>query len=249
MGQVHRVGGVAALVVDHLQLAEFLAGIDDGLDKVLAVVAVQPCRAHDEVAVAELLHILFAHELGRAVGADGPGQGGFILRNAAVFPAGEHIVGGNVHQPCAGLFGSLRQIAGAKGVCLKGIVVVHFAPVHVGVGGAVDDDIRAVAPHELVHHLVVGDIQLRQIHRDHRSVEQLFGDGAQLAAALLQLLEQLRAQLPFAACDNDFHTNVPFLMLSSAACLRPRSSGAGRRGSCRSAGRFPAGCRGRSSRT
>ena len=46
-------------------------------------------QAHDEVAVAEPLHILFAHELGRAVGADGPGQGGFILRDAAVLPAGE----------------------------------------------------------------------------------------------------------------------------------------------------------------
>ena len=184
-----------------------------------------------------------------AVGADGPGQGGFILRDAAVLPAGEHIVGGNVHQPCTGLFGSLCQIAGAEGVCLKGIVVVHLAAVHVGVGGAVDDDIRAVAPHELIHHPVIGDIQLRQIHRDHRSVEQLFGDGAQLAAALLQLLEQLCAQLPLAACDNDFHTNVPFLMLSSAACRRPRSSNAGRRGSCRSARRFPARCRGRSSRT
>ena len=249
VGKVGSVGGVAALVVDHFQLAELFACVHDGLDKVFAVVAVQPRGAHDEVAVAEPLHILFAHELGRAVGADGPGQGGFILRDAAVLPAGEHIVGGNVHQPCAGLFGSLCQIAGAKGVCLKGIVVVHLAPVHVGVGGAVDDDIRAVAPHELIHHPVIGDIQLRQIHRDHRSVEQLFGDGAQLAAALLQLLEQLCAQLPLAACDNDFHTNVPFLMLSSAACRRPRSSDAGRRGSCRSARRFPARCRGRSSRT
>ena len=48
---------------------------------------------------------------------------------------------------------------------------------------------------------------------------------AQLAAALLQPLAQLCAQLPLAACDNDFLTNVPFLMLSSAACRRPRSSG------------------------
>ena len=57
------------------------------------------------------------------------------------------------------------------------------------------------------------------------------------------------AQLSLAACDNDFHTNVPFLMLNSAACRRPRSSDAGRRGSCHSVRRFPARCRGRSSRT
>ena len=102
---------------------------------------------------------------------------------------------------------------------------------------------------EIISNKISYNIKDRQIHRDHRSVEQLFGDGAQLAAALLQLLEQLCAQLPLAACDNDFHTNVPFLMLSSAACRRPRSSDAGRRGSCRSARRFPARCRGRSSRT
>ena len=73
-------------------------------------------------------------------------------------------------------------------------------------------------------------------------------NAVDLAHEILQLLEQLRAQLPFAACDNDFHTNDS-PMLSNAVCRRPRSSGAGRRGSCRSARRFPAGCRGRSSRT
>ena len=205
MGQVNRVGGVAALVVDHLQLAEFPAGVDDGLDEVLAVVAVQPCRADDEVAVAELLHILFAHELGGAVGADGAGDGGLVLCNAAVLTAGEHIVRGDMHQAGTGLFGGLCQIAGAQSVCLEGCVVVYLAAVHVGVGGAVDDDIRALAADEVIHHLIVGDVQLRQIHRDHGGVHQLFGNGADLAAALPQLLDDLGAKLALAAGDDDFH--------------------------------------------
>ena len=84
----------------------------------------------------------------------GPG-GGFVLCNAAVFTAGEHIIGGDVYQSCTGLFRCLCQIAGAEGVCLEGGIMVHFAAVHIGVGSAVDDDIRAVAADELVHHFVV----------------------------------------------------------------------------------------------
>ena len=223
MGQVNRVGGVAALVVDHLQLAEFPASVDDGLDEVLAVVAVQPCRADDKVAVAELLHILFAHELGGAVGADGAGNGGLVLCNAAVLTAGEHIVGGNVHQPCAGLFGSLRQIAGADGVGLESGVMVHLAAVHVGEGGAVDDDIRALAADEVIHHLIVGDVQLRQVHRDHGGIHQLFGNGADLAAALPQLLDDLGAQLALAASDDNFHAVLPLFRINISVCRRPRS--------------------------
>ena len=64
VGQIDGVGRVAPLVVDDFQLAELLAGVHDGLDEVLAVVAVEPGRADDEVAVAELLHILLTHELG-----------------------------------------------------------------------------------------------------------------------------------------------------------------------------------------
>ena len=205
VGQVHRVGGVAALVVDHFQLAELSARVHDGLDEVLAVVAVQPGRADDEVAVAELLHILLAHELGGAVGADGPGLGGLVLGDAAVLPAGEHIVGGDMDQTGAGLFGGLCQIAGADGVGLEGCVMVDLAAVHVGEGGAVDDDVRALAADEVIHHLVVGDIQLRQVHRDHGGIQELFGDGADLAAALPQLLDDLGAKLAFASGDDDFH--------------------------------------------
>ena len=50
-----------------------------------------------------------------------------------------------MHQAGTGLFGGLCQIAGAQSICLEGCVVVHLAAVHVGVGGAVDDDIRALA--------------------------------------------------------------------------------------------------------
>ncbi len=247
VGQVHCIGGVAQLIVDNFQLAELFAGVDDGLDEVFAVVAVQPRSAHDEVTVAELPDIVFAHELGGAISADRAGLGGFVLRDAAVLFAGEYIVGGNMDQPCAGFFCSLCQIAGADGVGFESGVVVSFAAIYIGVGSAVDDNIRAVAADKFVHHFIVGNVQLRQIHRDNGGVEQLFGDGAKLAAALPQLLEDLGAELTLAACDNDLHKSAS-LLLSISACHRPHSSSAGHRGFCRSAQRFPAAYRGRSSR-
>ena len=110
-----------------------------------------------------------------------------------------------MHQAGTGLFSGLCQIAGAQSICLEGCVVVHLAAVHVGVGGAVDDDIRALAADEVIHHLIVGDVQLRQVHRDHGGIHQLFGNGADLAAALPQLLDDLGAKLALAAGDDDFH--------------------------------------------
>ena len=110
-----------------------------------------------------------------------------------------------MHQAGTRLGGSLCQVAGADGVCLVGGVVVHLAAVHVGVGGAVDDDVRALAADEIIHHLVVGNVQLGQVHRDDRCIEQLFRDGADLAAALAELLDDLGAQLALAASDDDFH--------------------------------------------
>ena len=49
------------------------------------------------------------------------------------------------------------------------------------------------------------DVQLRQVHRDHGGIHQLFGDGADLAAALPQLLDDLGAKLALATGDDDFH--------------------------------------------
>ena len=173
------------------------------------------------MAVAELLDILLTHELGGAVGADGAGDGGLILRDAAVLTAGEDIVGGDVHQPCAGLGGSLRQIAGADGVGLESGVMVHLAAVHVGEGGAVDDDIRALAADEVVHHLIVGDVQLRQVHRNDRGVHQLLRERAKLTAALPELLDDLGAELALAAGNNDFHADTA--SLNTSVCRRPHS--------------------------
>ena len=126
--------------------------------------------------------------------------------------------------PLSGLFwcfGGLCQIAGADGVGLEGSVMVHLAAVHVGESGAVDDDVRALTADEVIHHLVVGDVQLRQVHRNDRGAHQLLGDGAKLTAAFPELLDDLGAKLASAAGNNDFHADTA--SLNTSVCRRPHS--------------------------
>ena len=68
-----------------------------------------------------------------------------------------------MHQAGTGLFGGLCQIAGAQSICLEGCVVVHLAAVHVGVGGAVDDDIRAVDCTEIDDFISICNVQFIKI--------------------------------------------------------------------------------------
>lgn len=63
MCQVNRICWIATLVIDDLKLADLLAGINDCLNKVFAIVAVKSCCADDEMTVAEHLYIFFAHQL------------------------------------------------------------------------------------------------------------------------------------------------------------------------------------------
>ncbi len=201
MGQVLGVGGVAALVVYHLDAARFCAQGCHGAHKVFAGAAVQPGRAHDKIPPAELPHILLAQKLGGAVGALGGGQGGLVQGDAAGLLTRKHIVGGDMHQPRADLFGRLGQVGGAEGVGLKGIVPVRFAAIHIGIGRAVQDRIRLVPAHKGDHLGPVGNVQLGQVHRQHTGVFQPLRDGPQRAAPLAQLALQLGAKLAVCPCD------------------------------------------------
>ena len=156
-------------------------------------------------------------------------------------------------QACADLFRCHGQIARADGIHLKSGIVVGFAAVYIGKGGAVDNGIRVLAAHKIHRCLTVGDVQLIHIHCDHRGVAQALGHGAQLTFFLPQLLLQLGAQLPVAACDQNFHASSSVLIsvgvlrrccLSTSIFPRPHSSNGCHRAICRSARRFPSAFRG-----
>ena len=208
VGQILRVGGVAQLVVHHLQLSELFARRHHGLYKVFARRAVQPGGAHDKIAAAEIPHVFLAQGLGLAVHADGRGPLALVQRAAAVRGPAEHIVGGNVDQPRADLLGRLRQICRSHRVHLKSRLRLFFAAVHIGKGRAADDGVRLVAPHKGDGFQPVGNVQLAQVGGDHAGVFQPLGHGPQGAAAPAQLALQLGAQLPLRAGNEYFHAFV-----------------------------------------
>ena len=209
VSQVHRVGGVAHLVVDHRDLAVGLAQIDHGLDEVFAVVAVQPGSAHDKVAAAEALHILFAQQLGLAVSRNRRGQAAFVQRRVPVGTvggAGEHIIGGNMDQPGIDLVTGQGQVAGAQGVDLESRIPVGFAAVDVGESRTVDDGVRLMAADISHGGFPVGDVQFVNIHGNHSSLAQPVGQRPQDAPFLPKLPLQLGPKLPAAAGDQNFHS-------------------------------------------
>ena len=207
IGQVHRVGGVAQLVIDHVDLVVGPAQADHGLDEIFAVVAVEPGRAHDDVAAAEVADILLTQQFGLAVSRDGRGLRAFIQRNAAVGRAREHIVGGDVDQPGVDLVAGQGQVARPDGIDPERRVTGRLTAVHVGDRRAVDHRIRLVAADIVDRGLPVGDVQFVHIHRDDGRLAQTLRQGAQHAAFFGQLPLELGAKLAAAARNQNLHRN------------------------------------------
>ena len=104
--------------------------------------AVHPGAAHDQVAVAQRAHKLFARKLAFTIQAFR--GGGIELIIGVVARLGKHIIGGELHHLGPQRIGGKGQIAGGQGVDAVSAVGVRLAAVLIIKAGAVDDDIRAV---------------------------------------------------------------------------------------------------------
>ncbi len=113
------------------------------------------------------------------------------------------VVGGDVEQAAAQPLRRLGQIFRAEGVDAKGQFDLGFAGVDGGVGGAVDDRVRAAGVQVGVDACLVADIDAGQVAAD----RLVFG-GEQAAA--------VRAELAVGADDDYFHERILLLCLSSA---------------------------------
>ncbi len=137
-GQRVGPGGLAVLVVDHVEGVAQGGQFQHGGDEVVPVLAVQPCAADDVAVLRQHLgHGLLADQLGAPVGVDRAGRGVLGVRLRGV--AGQHVVGGDVEQARTGGGAGLREDAygcAVDGRCgfLGGLGAVHVRP-----GGAVDD--------------------------------------------------------------------------------------------------------------
>ena len=213
MSQIYGVGRIAQLIVNYLQLAELLAGIVDGLYKVLAIVAVQPCSTNDEETAAELLYISLTLYFGGTISADGIRGIGFIQRNTAILTAAEYIVGGHMHQLGTDLLTGHSQVARAHSVGLESHIVHGLTAVYIGEGGTVYYHIGSNLSDVSQSGLQLGNIYFGQVYGYDLSVLQRLRDRADLAVTQTQLLLDLSTQLTFATSDQNFHNLVLLFLI------------------------------------
>ena len=94
-GEVGGVGGRTDLVADDIDGGAFFHQPDHGLDEVVTEFGIYPGGADDEGAVGMLPEgLVFAFELGGAVGVDGTGGVSFLQRGGGL--AVEYVVGGDM---------------------------------------------------------------------------------------------------------------------------------------------------------
>ena len=132
---------VSELVGNDADLSELLCQADHRLRKVLALVPIQPRRAHDEVARAQILDRLFARELGAPVGRDGLNRIG--LHALALFATRKDVIGRHLNKLGAVFLARSSQMSRAQVVDCIGGLHIRLAPIDVGVRSSVDDDVVA----------------------------------------------------------------------------------------------------------
>ena len=92
-GQVDRPGGGSDLIVDHRQLILFLGQAQHGLDKILAVQAIEPLGTNDQVIGVEG-GIQFSGQFGFSVDIQRPW--GIIFQIGTALAAVEDVIGADV---------------------------------------------------------------------------------------------------------------------------------------------------------
>ena len=138
-----------------------------------------------------------------------------------------------------------RDKVGALMVFEVSGIAVGFAAIHVGKSSAVDDGIRLGAADIGHSGFAVSNIQLIHINGDHRCFAQALRQRAKGAFFIGQLFLQLGSKLSMAAGNQNFHL-VPLSLyrINISGGHRQHCAGAGHRGFCHSARRFPTVCSG-----
>ena len=140
-----------------------------------------------------------------------------------VFPAGhivfflaEHIVSRNVQEQSFPLCHHNRQILRCVGIEPFRKVPVALGCVHIGVGGAIDDDIYSVVIHHFAHSLPVRYVQMDRFHsRDIHHIRKYV-----LVAAPLCEQPHFIAQLSVGSCYKYVHKS----QISALGCVFFNSS-------------------------
>lgn len=156
-GDVAGPGGRADLVVHHVQLFALLQQALHGEQEVAPVQGIDPAGAQDQVCAAHRADRLFPGQLAAAV--DSQRVGLVVLGVGRGLAAIKDVVGGVVDQRRAQGSGLFGQHAGGSGIEGEGGLGLALGLVHGGVGGGVDDQVRALGTDPLADGLAVGKVE------------------------------------------------------------------------------------------
>lgn len=182
--EVSRVGGRADLVEDDTQSVALQAQANHSLHEVVAVGRIEPCGAEYDRVGAMREQSLFACQFGATVGSARRNGVALAAGNPAL--TGEDVVGADVD-----------DLGTCRGKVLHGVGIdeqrgrfVLLRLVHVGVGGAVDNQVNSMVAHKGMHRLAVGDVKFRHV-----------GEEIGMVAVACRERAHLRAELSVGACD------------------------------------------------
>lgn len=158
LSQIAGIGGCAHLVEDDVEL--WLSGceVEHSLDKILAIFAVEPSCAEDDIIAPRREGGLFAKEFGAAISTCG--VDGFVFGAwGVVGVAPKNIIGGHMNKSSARRIGGFGQISHSLSINQLGCGFILFGTVDIGIGGTVDDHINGVVAEKGPHCGLVGNIQ------------------------------------------------------------------------------------------
>ena len=210
-GEIGGIGGGANLVEDDSQFGLLLAETDHRLHEVVAIDAVEPCRADNHRVGAEFLHAELAGQFGAAI--DAVGSRGIGLDIRGMVGAVEHIVGRHLDDAAPTLGHSGGQIGRSQGVEGGAEFLVALCLVDGGIGGTVHDAVDGIALHEIVNGQLVGDVQFGHV-------------GIEITVLRVLFLEQLHlvAQLAVAACNQNIHDGKKIMRCKKRSIKIPADS-------------------------
>ena len=162
--QIGRRRWRAELVGDDLDLVAGGGETDHRLDEILAMGAVEPGGAQDQVARRRLPNRRFPGRLALSVDAD--------RRDRIVFAVStrlgtvENIVGRNVNDRNAGLVRRFAEHLRSGGIGLPGGLRLAFGQINLGIGGRIDDQGGLQSRHDIADGRPVNDVNFVDVEAD-----------------------------------------------------------------------------------
>ena len=151
-------GGLAYLVVDHVDLFAHRADMQHGFNKVVAVFRKNPAGAKDQMFAVYLGDGFLSGQFTGAI--DSQWCCGIIFSPGSFFTAIKYIVGGEMYQGYIQPIADFGEVGWAAFINQVGVVFFRLGEVDLGIGAGVDNKVGALAGDHGLYFVDTGDIQI-----------------------------------------------------------------------------------------